>query len=123
MADRTNPTLIERFKGLLAPAPALVRIKREPEPEMPTAEEILHGALHAWALGAPEEFAAHLARVQERIHTRAEEFRANHAEMAYWFGYERAVRDLVAAFEKWKSLSHPTPDTSASPSPEGGLNA
>jgi hypothetical protein len=112
--------LARRFKSIVdrkEPAKTLVR---PPQPvARPSEAEILHAQLHDWARSAPEEFDGHLHSVLEAAHDLADRGRQAHAELSYWTGYERAIRDVRLAFTKW---TEPYAGNSAEPTLQGGLD-
>lgn len=120
MSDPVNPTVLERFRGLLRLDPARVKVRPAPQPAAPSKEEVLHVELHGWAERAPEAFAAHLDEVVEAAHVQAENTRAQHAETNFWLGYERAVRDVRGAFVVWKQSQPNAGNPAEMPEPQGG---
>ena len=109
---------IGRFLGLAKTEPTRERIIRPVAKPAPTDEEILHALLSPWAKGAPAAFDQHLATVVEAVHALVEKSRTQHAEMNYWTGYERAIRDLRMAFKQWTEPNAGSP----SEGPLGGPN-
>ena len=113
--------IINRFRGLLAPAAARTVLKPMPAPAQPTEAEVLHAQLHRWVAAAPPDFDAHLADTVEAAHENAERTRAAHSETNYWLGYERAIRDVRLAFTQWSQPDAGKPAPTADL--QGGLDA
>ena len=111
--------IAERFRKLITPEPARTFVRPQMAPRPPSPAEVQHALLHGWASESPAEFTAHLDGVIEEAHENAERSRTTHSEMNFWLGYERAIRDVRAAFMQW---SHPDAGTPTSSALQGGLN-
>ena len=118
MADILG-ALAKRFEGLLAPDPARTLVKPMPQRPGPTPAEILHAEAHKWATRTPAAVLEHLRATAVSVHGEVERARDRHAEMNFWLGYERAVRDMLTAMERWSQPNAGNPEPSDL---QGGLN-